>query len=385
MNSGSCRAQGADAAIPGARAAFIGGCSSTACTLSDEVFGVPAGGTMAHPWVQMFDSELDAFRTYCEIYPHNATLLIDTYNVLDSGSAPCHRGVRRSTAPARHQRPAQSASTPATSLTDSEDPRPAGRGWLADLQDRGFQPMDEYIIRELIRQGACIDAFGVGERLITAKSDPVFGGVYKLCAVEAPDGTIIPKIKISENVSKITTPHFKKVYRLRGRDTGKAEADLICLHDDRGRFPAAGDIRPAEHVEAQGSRRLTAGGTVVPVFRAASWYTVCPHCPRSAPALRRSATGCGRRYAASPTRTTTTWICPELWDIKQVMLNSRAQLRYTHMTDPICPAGTLPRPDPPAPAGMHRNHGDRPPSSGTRTPKTGTPSLTPSTTATFPV
>lgn len=229
---GSRRAHGADAAMLGARAAYIGGCSSTACAIVDRDFGVPATGTMAHSWVQMFDTEYEAFKTYCEIYPNNATLLIDTYNVIESGVPNAIKAFREVLLP--------KGITKCAVRIDSGDITYLTKKVRAMLDAEGFteckiivsNSLDEYVIRELIRQDAAVDAFGVGERLITAKSDPVFGAVYKLCAVENDDGEIVPKIKISENVGKITTPHFKKIYRLRGRDTGKAEADLICLYDE---------------------------------------------------------------------------------------------------------------------------------------------------------
>ena len=229
---GSRRAQGADAAILGARAAYIGGCGSTACTIADEAFGVPAGGTMAHSWVQLFDSEYEAFKTYCEIYPNNATLLIDTYDVFGSGLPNAIRAFKEVLLP--------KGITNCAVRLDSGDVTYLTKKIRKILDSEGLETckivvsnsLDEYIIRELIRQGAVIDAFGVGERLITSKSDPVFGGVYKVCAVEDENGNIIPKIKISENVGKITTPHFKKVYRIRDKETGKAEADLICVHDE---------------------------------------------------------------------------------------------------------------------------------------------------------
>ena len=229
---GSRRAQGADAAMYGARSAYIGGCGSTACAISDELFGVPATGTMAHAWVQMFDTEYEAFKTYCEIYPNNATLLVDTYNVIESGVPNAIRVFNEVLKP-------RGIETCGIRI-DSGDITYLSKKVRKMLDDAGWtkckiivsNSLDEYIIRELIRQGAEVDAFGVGERLITSKSHPVFGAVYKLCAIEDGEGNIIPKIKISENVGKITTPHFKKVYRLRGRDTGKAEADLICLYDE---------------------------------------------------------------------------------------------------------------------------------------------------------
>ena len=225
---GSRRAQGADAAILGARAAYIGGVNSTACAIADEVYGVPAGGTMAHAWVQMFDSEYEAFRNYCEIYPQNPTLLVDTYNVLESGVPNAIRVFK------------ELGITKCAVRIDSGDiaylsqkiRKKLDAAGLTDCKIVASNSLDEYIIRGLLHQGAMVDAFGIGERLITAKSDPVFGGVYKLCAVENDQGEILPKIKLSENVGKITTPHFKKVYRLFGRDTGKAEADLITVFDE---------------------------------------------------------------------------------------------------------------------------------------------------------
>ncbi|MBO5939154.1 MAG: nicotinate phosphoribosyltransferase [Clostridia bacterium] len=229
---GSRRAQGADAAILGARAAYIGGCNSTACTIAEEAYGVPAGGTMAHSWVQMFDTEYEAFRTYCEVYPNNATLLIDTYNVLESGLPNAIRAFKEVLFPKGITKCAVRIDSGDVTYLTKKIRKKLDEEGLTDCKIVVSNSLDEYIIRELIRQGAEIDAFGVGERLITAKSDPVFGGVYKLCAIEREDGTIQPKIKISENVGKITTPHFKKIYRLRGKETGKAEADLICVHDE---------------------------------------------------------------------------------------------------------------------------------------------------------
>jgi len=229
---GSRRAQGADAAILGARAAYIGGCSSTACTIADEVHGVPAGGTMAHSWVQLFDSEYEAFKTYCEIYPNNATLLIDTYNVFKSGLPNAIRAFKEVLWPKGITKCAVRLDSGDVTYMTKKIRKILNEEGLTDCKIVVSNSLDEYIIRELIRQGAEIDSFGVGERLITSKSDPVFGGVYKVCAVEDEDGNIIPKIKISENVGKITTPHFKKVYRIRGKETGKAEADLICVYDE---------------------------------------------------------------------------------------------------------------------------------------------------------
>lgn len=232
LEFGSRRAQGADAAILGARAAYIGGCNGTACTISDQLFGVYAGGTMAHAWVQMFDSEYEAFKAYCQLYPNNATLLVDTYNTLKSGVPNAIRAFNEVLKPL--------GITKCGIRLDSGDIAYLSRqarkmldeaGWT-ECQISASNSLDEYIIRDLLRQGAQVDMFGVGERLITARSEPVFGGVYKLTAVENNDGDIIPKIKISENVGKITNPHFKKLYRFYGNDTGKAIADYLCVYDE---------------------------------------------------------------------------------------------------------------------------------------------------------
>ena len=265
---GSRRAQGADAAILGARAAYIGGVGSTACTITDAIFGVPATGTMAHSWVQMFDTEYEAFKTFCEIYPDNAALLVDTYSVLSSGVPNAIKVFNEVLKPR--------GITKCAIRLDSGDVTYLTKKCRKMLDDAGWteckiivsNSLDEYIIRELISQGAEIDGFGVGERLITSKSHPVFGAVYKLCAVEDEDGSVHPKIKISENVGKITTPHFKKLYRLRGKDTGKAEADLICLYDE-----TVDDTKPLEifdpvHVwKRKLMEDFTAEELLIPIFK----------------------------------------------------------------------------------------------------------------------
>ena len=232
LEFGSRRAQGADGAVIGARAAYIGGCAGTACTLTDELYGVPAGGTMAHSWVQMFDSEYEAFEAYCKLYPHSATLLVDTYNTLKSGVPNAIKAFKNILVP-------QGITDFAIRL-DSGDISYLSKKARKMLDDAGLpnckitasNALDEYLIRDLMMQGAKIDTFGVGERLITAKSSPVFGGVYKLAAVEDENGGIIPKIKISENTAKITNPHFKRLYRFYDRESGKALADELCLRDE---------------------------------------------------------------------------------------------------------------------------------------------------------
>lgn len=232
LEFGSRRAQGYDGAVYGARAAYIGGCHGTACVMADRDYKIPAGGTMAHSWVQMFPSEYDAFKAYAEIYPDNCVFLVDTYNVLKSGVPNAIRvanevlkplgirpkGIRLDSGDIAY------LSIKARELLDA-----AG---YPDMQIMASNSLDEYLVSDLLGQGARIDSFGIGERLITSKSEPVFGGVYKLVAVEDQYGTVVPKIKISENVEKITTPHFKKVYRLFDKANGKAIGDVLCVHDE---------------------------------------------------------------------------------------------------------------------------------------------------------
>ena len=232
LEFGSRRAQGADAAILGARAAYIGGCHGTACTISDQLFGVKAGGTMAHAWVQMFDSEYEAFKAYAQMYPNNAVLLVDTYNTLKSGVPNAIRVFNEVLKPMGITKCGiRLDSGDMAYLTQQARIMLDAAGWT-ECAISVSNSLDEYIIRDILRQGAKIDLFGVGERLITAKSEPVFGGVYKLAAVEEPDGTIVPKIKISENVVKITNPHYKKLYRFFAKDTGKAIADYMTVYDE---------------------------------------------------------------------------------------------------------------------------------------------------------
>lgn len=229
---GSRRAQGASGAVLGARAAFIGGCAGTACTLSDKLFGVPATGTMAHSWIQMFDSELDAFEEYCKIYPDSATLLVDTFNVLKSGVPNAIKAFDNVLKPLGKRPVGIRLDSGDIAYLSIEARKMLDEAGYPDCKIVASNSLDEYIIADLLNQGAKIDLFGVGERLITASSEPVFGGVYKLCAVEK-NGAVIPKIKISENVSKITNPHYKKLYRIFDKKTGKAEADLICVFDEK--------------------------------------------------------------------------------------------------------------------------------------------------------
>lgn len=263
MEFGSRRAQGTDAAVMGARAAYIAGCGGTACTVSDKWFGVPARGTMAHSWVQMFDTEYDAFKAFCRTYPKSPIVLVDTYDTLGSGVPNAIRVFK------------ELGITDGGIRLDSGDLSFLTKKARKMLDDAGLpgiritvsNSLDEWIIRDLIEQGACIDSFGVGDNLITSHSDPVFNGVYKLAAVEDDEGNIIPKIKISECVEKITTPHFKKIYRLFDSD-GKAFADLLCLHDE-----VVDDSQPLTIFDPEATWKkktitdFTAKELMVPIFR----------------------------------------------------------------------------------------------------------------------
>lgn len=231
MEFGSRRAQGADAANLGAKAAYIAGAIGTANTLADFKYGTPALGTMAHSWIQSFDTELEAFETYARTYPHATTLLIDTYDTLKSGvpnAIKCFDNILK-----------PQGIRPIGVRLDSGDMAYLSKETRKMLDTAGYEDvkivssnsLDEFKIRDLLLQGAKIDSFGVGENLITSKSNPVFGGVYKLVAIDEK-GKHLPKIKISENIEKITTPGFKQVYRIYDSETNKAKADLITLHDE---------------------------------------------------------------------------------------------------------------------------------------------------------
>ena len=268
LEFGSRRAQGVDGAVVGARAAYIGGVHGTACAISDQLYGVPAAGTMAHSWVQMFDSQYEAFKTYCEIYPTNAVLLVDTYNTLKSGVPDAIRAFNEVLRPRGITKCGiRLDSGDIAYLTKEARKLLDAAGWET-CTISASNSLDEKLIRNLLLQGAKIDAFGVGERMITARSEPVFGGVYKLVAVEREDGSIEPKIKISENVAKITTPHFKKLFRFYGNDTGKAIADYLTIHDE-----TVDDSQPLEIFDPDATWKkkkvydFTAKELQVPVFK----------------------------------------------------------------------------------------------------------------------
>lgn len=231
MEFGARRAHGFDAAVYGARAAYIGGCVGTSCVSAGQAFNIPVSGTMAHSWVQTFEDEYEAFKCYAENYPDNCLLLVDTYNTLKSGVPNAIRVFNEVLLPKGYR--------PKGIRIDSGDITYLTKKVRKMLDDAGFpdcaicisNSLDEYLIRDMLMQGAQINSFGVGERLITASSEAVFGGVYKLCAVEE-NGVVSPRIKISENTAKITTPCFKKLWRLFDRDSGKAIADVMTLADE---------------------------------------------------------------------------------------------------------------------------------------------------------
>ncbi len=232
MEFGARRAHGYGAAYYGARAAIIGGCAGTSCLLTAKDFGVAASGTMAHSWVQLFDDEYTAFKTYAEKYPDSCMLLVDTYNVLKSGIPNAIKVFDDVLKPLGKR--------PLGIRIDSGDITYITKKARKMLDDAGYSDckicisnsLDEYLIRDMIFQGAQVDSYGVGERLITASSEAVFGGVYKLAAVEKK-GEIIPKIKISENAAKITLPGVKIPWRLYDRESGKAIADVIALNTEK--------------------------------------------------------------------------------------------------------------------------------------------------------
>lgn len=324
---GSRRAQGTAGAVLGARAAYIGGCSGTACVMSDELYGVPATGTMAHSWVQMFDSELEAFEEYCRVYPNGAVLLVDTYNVLKSGVPNAIKAFDNILKPLGARPVGIRLDSGDIAYLSIEARKMLDSAGYPDCKIVASNSLDEHIITDLINQGAKIDSFGVGERLITASSEPVFGGVYKLCATEE-NGVITPKIKISENVVKITNPHYKKIYRIFDNKTGKAAADLICVHDEK-----IDETKPLELFDPDFTWKrktvtdFTAKELQIPVF-------LNGRCVYKSPTI-----GEIREYCAE--QLGTLWesvlrfenphkyyvdLSQKLWDIKQKLLSDKGEL-----------------------------------------------------------
>lgn len=231
LEFGARRCQGYDGAIYGARAAYIGGASGTATTIADEVFGVPAVGTMAHSWVQLFGDEYKAFETYARTYPDNCVLLVDTYNVLKSGIPNAIKVAKEVLEPMGKRLKGIRLDSGDIAYLSIKCRRMLNEAGLEDCNIVVSNSLDEYIITDLLNQGAEIDSFGVGERLVTAKSEPVFGGVYKLVAVEE-NGVAVPRIKISENAEKVTNPCFKQLWRLYDKSNNMAIADVITLNEE---------------------------------------------------------------------------------------------------------------------------------------------------------
>ncbi len=231
MEFGSRRAQSYDAAILGARASYIGGCDGTACVISDRDYRIPALGTMAHSWIQVFDSEYEAFANYARLYPQSCVLLVDTYNVLKSGIPNAIKVFDEVLKPMGYRPVGVRIDSGDIAYLSKKARKMLDEAGYPDVKITASNSLDEYLIRDLLVQGAQIDSFGVGEKLITSKSDPVFGGVYKLAAIEE-DGQWVPRIKISETVQKVTTPYFKNVYRFFFKEDDSPVADYITMRDE---------------------------------------------------------------------------------------------------------------------------------------------------------
>ena len=268
MEFGSRRAHGASAAILGARAAYIGGVGATACTQTDRDYGVPAVGTMAHSWVMMFPTEYEAFKRYCELYPNNTTLLVDTYNVLKSGVPNAIKAFKEVLLPQGITKCGIRLDSGDLTYLSKKARKMLDEAGLTECKIVASNSLDEYLIRDLFHQGAQLDSFGVGERLITSKSTPVFGGVYKLVAIEDDEGRVIPKIKVSENPEKIINPHFKKVYRLYDNESGESIADVLTVYNEN--LSSDEPVRlfdPSATWKRKTVRNFTAKEMLVPVFR----------------------------------------------------------------------------------------------------------------------
>ncbi len=231
IEMGARRAHGVSSANLGARAAYIGGADLTSNTYADRHLNIPASGTMAHSWIQLFDTEIEAFRAYAKTYPSQTTFLVDTYDTLKSGIPNAIEVIKEVLIPKGIKTYAIRIDSGDLTYLSKQARQMLDEAGLTDCKIVASNALDEYLIKTIIDQGAPIDIFGVGERLITAKSDPVFGGVYKLTAIES-DGIVMPKIKISDNPAKITTPHFKNVYRIYDKKTGKAQADLLTIYNE---------------------------------------------------------------------------------------------------------------------------------------------------------
>ena len=322
LEFGSRRAQGADGAVLGARAAYIGGCAGTACVLCDRDYSVPAAGTMAHSWVQMFECEYDAFRAYAETYPQDCTLLIDTYNVLKSGIVNAIRTAHEVLEPRGYRLKGVRIDSGDMAYLSKQIRKILDENGLTDCKIVVSNSLDEFLIRDLILQGAQIDTFGIGERLITSKSEPVFGGVYKLAAIENGKGDIIPRIKISENVEKITNPHFKKVWRLVDNQTGQYLADVLTLHDEVIDGSQPYTIFDPEYTW---KRKTLVNFTAVPLLEPIFEKGQCVYTPRDVHEIRSSCQDKLSRLWAEITRFENPHpyyvdLSQKLWNIKNSLL-----------------------------------------------------------------
>jgi len=231
IEMGARRAHGSASANLGARAAYIGGVDSSSNTMADRLYGVPAAGTMAHSWVQTFDHEIDAFLAYARTFPQNTAFLVDTYNTIESGIPNAIKVIKEELKPKGIKTYSIRIDSGDLHYLSKRARHMLDEAGLPECKIIASNALDEHLIKSLIDQGSPIDIFGVGERLITSKSDPVFGGVYKLTSIEE-NGVFVPKIKLSDNPNKLTNPHFKKVYRIYDNETMHANADLIAVHDE---------------------------------------------------------------------------------------------------------------------------------------------------------
>ena len=280
MEFGLRRAQGPDAGIYGARAAMIGGCIGTSNVLTGQMFDVPVKGTHAHSWIMSFPDEYTAFRKYAELYPSACILLVDTYDTLKSGIPNAIRVFTEM----------RDAGIPLTYYgirMDSGDLAYLSKQVRKMLDEAGFpdavisasNDLDEYLIESLKLQGAAISSWGVGTNLITSKDNPAFGGVYKLAAIRTADGSFQPKIKLSENVEKVTNPGNKTFYRVYDKKTGKIKADLICLYDET--FDESEDLKLFDPNAPWKKTRLPGGSytlreMLIPVIKAGKTIYTSP-------------------------------------------------------------------------------------------------------------
>ena len=268
MEFGARRAQGFDASVLGARAAYIAGAAGTSCTICGQQFDIPLSGTMAHSWVMLYDDEFEAFKAYAKSYPDKCLLLVDTYDVLKSGIPNAIRCAHEVLEPMGKRLLGIRIDSGDLTYMTQKARKMLDEAGLADCKITVSNALDEYLIRDLISQGACIDSFGVGERLITSKAEPVFGGVYKIAAVEDAEGNVIPKMKISETTAKVTTPCDKEIVRFYDKDTGKALADVLFVKGEE--IPDGEPYEIFDPVETWKAKTLTNYTTrklLVEIFR----------------------------------------------------------------------------------------------------------------------